>query len=140
MFISISKKKGGKTKVRQQSGVVPYKVRGDGKIFVLMITTVNQKDWGFPKGGIEPNMTPEASALKEAREEAGIKGRIVKRLGNYKYKKSGEPQKVRMFSMEVTGDSKKWDEKKWRTRDWFPVKKAYKYINKEQRRFLKYLM
>jgi 8-oxo-dGTP pyrophosphatase MutT (NUDIX family) len=62
--------------------VIPYRIR-DGKIEVMLITSSTRKRWIIPKGMIEPDMTPQDSAAKEAWEEAGIIGQVATYFDGY---------------------------------------------------------
>ena len=59
----------------RQSAVIPYRLR-EGRVEILLITSRKGKRWVVPKGILEPELTPAESAAKEAREEAGVSGRI----------------------------------------------------------------
>ena len=73
----------------RQSAVIPYRKEND-RIEIILITSRSSKHWIFPKGIIEPNMTPESSAAKEALEEAGVIGKSSSTLiSEYEYKKWG---------------------------------------------------
>jgi 8-oxo-dGTP pyrophosphatase MutT (NUDIX family) len=61
-------------KTRRQVAAVCYRVRGSGIEFLLVQTRDGR--WIFPKGGVEPGLTPAQSAALEAVEEAGVHGRI----------------------------------------------------------------
>jgi len=52
---------------------------------ILMLQKING-DWVLPKGKIETNETSEATAMREVREEAGIKTKIISPIGETSYK------------------------------------------------------
>ncbi len=107
----------------RQSGVIPFRIK-DRKLEVLLITSRKKKKWIIPKGIIEPNLTPQESALKEAIEEAGISGKVGRNLfGEYKYDKWGGTCNVKVYLMEVHKQLDKWTED-FRDRKWVSVKKA----------------
>ena len=39
----------------------------------------------LPKGNIDPGESPAETALREVREETGVEGRLVEKLGDVKY-------------------------------------------------------
>ncbi len=75
----------------------------DERIEFCLITSLNRKRWIFPKGIINPGETLEETALKEALEEAGLHGQIVREpLGTYNDAKWGTKLHVAVVLMEVT--------------------------------------
>ena len=120
--------------VHHQSGVLPYK-NINGTLHVLLITTSSQKKWIIPKGNIEKNLTPPASALKEAEEEAGLKGIVTgESIGSYHFKKksSGRKCKVEVFPMKVEQEIENFEEQDKRERCWCTIEEAVdKISNKE---------
>jgi 8-oxo-dGTP pyrophosphatase MutT (NUDIX family) len=41
--------------------------------------------WVLPKGNIDPGEKPAETALREVREETGVEGRLVEKLGDVRY-------------------------------------------------------
>lgn len=111
----------------RQSGVIPLRKKG-GRRHVLLITSRRRKRWVIPKGIVEPEMTPAASAAKEAWEEAGLRGRLSKsRLGRYRYEKWGGTCTVDVYVMKVDAIAKSWPEAE-RTRRWVPLDEAARLV------------
>jgi len=112
--------------ILHQSGVLPYK-NENGTVSILLITTTSGKEWIIPKGKIEKNLSPRESALKEAAEEAGLKGAITgESIGSYHFekKKSGRICSVEVFPMKVEEEMENWEEKGKRERRWCTTEEA----------------
>ncbi|MBD1900338.1 NUDIX hydrolase [Trichocoleus sp. DQ-A3] len=115
-----------------QSAVIPYRIK-NGKIEVLLITSSTGKRWVIPKGMIEPFMTPQTSAAKEAWEEAGIIGQVLPTLmGTYEYQKGGGTCRVEVFLMQVKTVLEVWPEASFRKRQWVSVKQAVKRVEEAE--------
>lgn len=56
-------------------GAVVYKIKENIKYF-LLVYSVKNGEWSFPKGHIEPNETEKETALREIFEETAIKDLI----------------------------------------------------------------
>lgn len=41
--------------------------------------------WALPKGNVDPGEAPAETALREVREETGVDGRLVEKLGDVRY-------------------------------------------------------
>ena len=120
----------------QQASAIPFRRRGEVVEFCL-ITSSSNKRWGFPKGIIEGDDTPEMTALSEALEEAGLHGRIVGGpVGEYRYQKWGTDLDVTVFLMEVTKVDVDWQEAGIRERAWLSPAKAVDTISNEEVRAL----
>ncbi len=114
-----------------QSGVIPYKKEG-GELKILLIRSRKGKRWIFPKGIIEPGLSPEDSAVKEAFEEAGVEGKLVKDyFVKYKYKKWGGICEVKLFLMKVEKIFPEWPEM-FRERNWFYPDQISKVLKKKK--------
>lgn len=110
--------------MRKQAAVIPF--RGTGKkLEICLIRRKGAKKWGIPKGFVERGDTSKDAALKEAFEEAGLKGRLVgDAVGNYEYQKWGTMMDVTVYLMEVDEEEDDWDEADVRDRRWTSLEDA----------------
>ena len=114
----------------QQSGVIPYRlvVSANSRqpaIEVLLITSRKRKRWVIPKGIVEPDMSPQESAVKEALEEAGIEGQVSETpIGMYLYPKWNGICRVDVFPFEVATILSDWEEAEQRSREWVSLEEA----------------
>ncbi|MFC2146064.1 NUDIX hydrolase [Acidobacteriota bacterium] len=112
--------------ILRQSGVLPYQYK-NGTIYILLVTTTSKQEWIIPKGNIEKKLTPRESALKEAAEEAGVKGVITgESIGSYTFqkKKTGRICSVEVFPMRVEKEMMEWEEEGKRERCWCTLEEA----------------
>jgi 8-oxo-dGTP pyrophosphatase MutT (NUDIX family) len=88
-----------------QSGAIV--IRRDRKtIRVLLITTKRSREnWIFPKGHIEKGETPEAAALREVKEEAGVVGKLIGPAGAIEYGFLGARARVEYFLAELSREA-----------------------------------
>ena len=112
----------------EQSGVVPYRA-ADGRIEVLLITSLRKGNWIIPKGIIEDDHSAEESAVKEALEEAGVEGQVIGgELGRYEVSKWGGVCRVRVFAMRVEEQLDDWPEANVRQRKWMTLDEAAEVV------------
>jgi 8-oxo-dGTP pyrophosphatase MutT (NUDIX family) len=111
----------------RQAGALPYAVI-EGRVAFLLITTRRI----FPKGGIEPNMTPWESAALEAVEEAGVAGEIAQvPVGSYRASTGGNASvliDVDLYPLRVTQQLDDWREKGQRLRHWAALDEAKRLL------------
>lgn len=109
----------------------------DGKLKILLITSSSGKRWIIPKGIVDPDLTPEESAAREAYEEAGVKGTVIPgSIGKYHYKKWGGTCTIEVFLLKVEKEFSAWPESSLRTRRWVSPKKAAKLLDVSELRKL----
>jgi 8-oxo-dGTP pyrophosphatase MutT (NUDIX family) len=109
----------------QQAAAIPIRRRGDD-LQVCLIRKRLTGSWGIPKGTVDSGETHESTALNEAWEEAGLRGRLVgDPLGTYKYEKYGRALTVVVFVMEVLEHHKDWIEAGIRERKWVSRDEAH---------------
>ena len=87
-----------RTRDEISAGGVCTRVRKEGGHDVALILT-HEGRWQLPKGWIEDGEAPEAAAVREVREEAGLDAEVVEQLGTIRYrfvsKYEAEPAHVR---------------------------------------------
>ena len=107
-----------------QGCVVPYQIQDD-EVRICLISLRSQAGWGFPKGLVDPPESLPEAALREAFEEAGIRGHLVGvPLGSYSYVKRGVNLDVTVFLMRITEVVKHWPERRVRERQFCTVAQA----------------
>ena len=112
----------------KQSSVIPFRMNKNS-IQLLVIRTRKNNKWIFPKGIIEPGLSPRESAAKEALEEAGVKGELLKeKFGTYKVKKWGGKCKIKVYAINVNVVLDEWEES-FRERKWIEIHHVDQYIN-----------
>ena len=88
--------------VVQAGGIIVWRQR-----VVLRRTALGE--WVFPKGWIDPGETPEQTAIREVREETGIRAEVVRFAGEQPYEMDGEVRDVAYYLMQVL-DTPEWAE------------------------------
>ena len=84
------------------AGVVCWREQ-DGKLEVALVHREVYKDWGFPKGKLDPGEQLPQTAVREVMEEAGFKIRLGRKLGVIKYKVGdGLDKEVHYWASKVT--------------------------------------
>jgi diadenosine hexaphosphate hydrolase (ATP-forming) len=86
----------------QAGGIIVWRDR-------IVLRRTLRGEWVFPKGWIDPGETLEQTALREVREETGVRAEIVSGAGTVPYEADGETREVAYFVMRVT-DSPEWAE------------------------------
>jgi phosphohistidine phosphatase len=112
----------------QQSAVVPVRLH-QGRAEVCLIGSRKNKRWVIPKGVIEPDLSPPASAAKEALEEAGLEGEVdTTPIGTYRYEKWGGTCTVTVYCMRVRDIHDQWPESH-RQRAWLAPSEAAERVD-----------
>jgi 8-oxo-dGTP pyrophosphatase MutT (NUDIX family) len=77
--------------------------QSDSQIFYLVVSSSDGLNWVLPKGHIEPGESPEETALRELKEEAGVVGEIVERLSEQHFKKGDKEVDIQYFLIRELG-------------------------------------
>lgn len=111
------------SKPLRQCAALPFRVI-DGRTEVLLITSRETRRWIVPKGWVEKDTKPDRMAAREAFEEAGVVGTVVKPpYGTYRYGKRLTSTKtvtcdVTVYLLRVEEELEDWPEKDQRERAW----------------------
>ena len=116
-----------------QVGAVPIKRDEAGTLFVLLITSRETRRWIVPKGWPMLGRPDYKAAAIEAREEAGVVGRVHRfPVGYYDYLKirPGRTDMLRvvLYVLEVERQLKQWPERGQREVRWFSAAEAAKAV------------
>ncbi|MFN3209624.1 MAG: NUDIX hydrolase [Roseovarius sp.] len=126
-----------KRDVRTQFGALCYRMKS-GKPQVLMITSRRTGRWIIPKGWPMEGRTPGESALREAWEEGGVRGRVAGPcLALFSYTKGVGaldrlPCVVMVYPVKVTALADDFPEAGQRKRRWMSLKKAAKRVDEPE--------
>lgn len=105
-------------------------VRGSGAgLEICLLRRRGVRRWGIPKGYIDGDDTPAQAAITEAREEAGLIGRIEgAAVGTYEYSKLEDDLAVAVFVMRVEEVLPVWEEMDVRERRWVALADATRLL------------
>jgi 8-oxo-dGTP diphosphatase len=120
-----------KTLNQTSSGAVIYRARKGG-LEIALIARNNGKIWGLPKGIIEKGEEAKETALREVREETGLEGTIIRKLGDVRYFYSAKEhgalvrfaKVVHFYLMEYKSGSVEDHDTEVDEARWFPIDKA----------------
>lgn len=118
----------------RQSGAILIRVDGKEPRVLLVTAKRNPQNWIFPKGHIEKGETPEAAALREALEEAGVTGRLIGPAGVLEYGFLGAKARVDYFLAMFTRESGPPED--GRARRWCPLDEALELLSHKSTRKL----
>lgn len=114
-----------------QAGAIPFRQQGDRVEFLLV--TSKSGNWIFPKGIVDPGENPEETAVKECREEAGVRGRLLPRaVGAYVTRKWKRECEVILYMLRYEADIEPWEESELRERCWCTLDEALTLLSRPE--------
>ncbi len=122
----------------QQVAALVYR-REMGALQVLVITSRGTGRWIIPKGWPQVGRTLAVTALREAFEEAGVRGEVSQEpIGSYSYCKSDLPPErinqftVAVYAVQFTSQEKNWPERDQRFCEWVSPAEAAKRVEETE--------
>ena len=111
-----------------QYGALCYRC-GDAGPEILLVTSRKSGHWIAPKGNLMRDLTPVATAAREAWEEAGVRGRVLdKEVGSYLGCRSGSRREedvwIHLFPLQVDFIAADFPEESQRRRRWYSQSEA----------------
>ncbi len=124
-----------KAKVKHQVSAGGVIVREkDGTWEVALISLRGGSVWGLPKGLVEAGEDPQATALREVREETGLVGQPLGKLGEIEYWFFDKEERVRIHKTVhfyllayVEGNPRDHDFEVEEVR-WYPIEEALRLM------------
>ncbi|MGF7006622.1 NUDIX hydrolase [Aminobacter sp. BE322] len=120
-----------------QVAAIPFRLNGGGELEVMLVTSRGTRRFIVPKGWPMKGKSARQAALIEAREEAGVLGKALKRpAGSYGYWKrlstSFVHVEVTAYLIEVSEEFASWQEAGARQRAWLTPADAAMLIDEPE--------
>ncbi|MBC7328056.1 NUDIX hydrolase [bacterium] len=111
-------------------GIVFKKEDGECSVVLVGVERKGKLVWALPKGLVEKGERPEETAIREVREEAGVEGELVDKIGDISYWYVDKEEGVRYHKtvhfyllkyLNGSPENHDWEIKEAR---WFPINDA----------------
>lgn len=86
----------------EAAGGLVCRTTSKGAVKVLLVHRPRYDDWSFPKGKLEDGEDHRSAAVREVREETGLRCRLRDELPEIRYEDhKGRPKRVRYWLMDA---------------------------------------
>ena len=117
----------------KQAGAIVVRAGKSEPRILLVTARRNPDNWIFPKGHVESGETLKAAALREAREEAGVEGKVVGAAGKMSFEFGDNTYRVHYFVVR-TADA--GEQREGRRLRWLKYKQALRRLTYDETRDL----
>jgi 8-oxo-dGTP pyrophosphatase MutT (NUDIX family) len=117
----------------KQAGAIVVRAGKTGPRILLVTARRNPGNWIFPKGHVESGETLRAAAVREAREEAGVEGKVVGAAGRMSFEFGDNTYRVTYFVVRTSDAGK---EREGRRLQWLKYKQALRRLTFDETRDL----
>lgn len=122
-------------------GVIYRNAHGGYEVaLILRSTRKGEKVWCLPKGLMQEHETLEQTAKREVREETGLEGKVIEKLGEIQYvfyspeERSKIQKTVHFFLIEYLQGSVEDHDTEVEEAGWFPIQAAAQCLVYENER------
>jgi 8-oxo-dGTP pyrophosphatase MutT (NUDIX family) len=117
----------------KQAGAIVVRAGKGGPRILLVTARRNPNNWIFPKGHVESGETLKAAAVREAREEAGIEGKVVGPAGKMTFEFGDNTYRVHYFVVKTADPGRQREGRRFR---WLKYKEAQRRLSFDEVRDL----
>jgi len=128
-----------KTARQTSSGGIVFKVENN-QGSVALVARRNGAVWCLPKGLVEENETPEETAVRETREETGLEGRVLEKLGEIQYWYHSREDHMRIhktvhfYLLQFHGGDERRHDREVDAVQWYTLEEALEKLTYENER------
>ena len=111
-----------RSSVTTHAGGIVFKKQGNQLLYLLVTAKGNEEKWVLPKGNIDAGEIEEVTALREVKEESGITGKLIKKVGDvHGFKNIFKPIKTAFFLIKYVSETPCIENRKTQ---WLPLTAA----------------
>jgi len=113
-------------------------VKSRNELEVLLVS--GSRGWIIPGGKVEPREVdnPSFAAVREAREEGGVRGQLGRYLGEFENTEKGHRTQVFVLYVDSLDPEELWEESV-RERRWFSLQEAKEVLKTNKPNHVKYI-